>query len=71
MGCKRKNLGWAVKEMGRQLLFSVVSASLFFLPAVVLYYLVSEIASWVYIGVAFMLMLCLALYALCDTKSRE
>ena len=71
MTCKRKNLKWAIKELCKQIVFAVSVSLLFFMPGVILGLLFGDVATWIYLGIVFVALLCLTVYTLCDQKSRE
>ena len=71
MGCKRKNLKWAIKEMCKQMGIVLGGAFLVFVPSIVLGILFGDVVFHISLGITTMALLCLTVYTLCDQKSRE
>ena len=71
MVCKRKNVGWAIKEMFKQMGIALCSGFVFLAPGIVLGLLFGDVAWHIYLVVALVALLCLVVYGLCDIKSRE
>ena len=71
MGCKRKNLKWAIKEMCKQMGIVLGGAFLVFVPSIVLGILFGDVVFHISLGITTIALFYLGVYTLCDQKSRE